>query len=55
MYLNLADLSKFNIELDEISKSRNYYETLCEFRNRNLENKNKETTKNRNALKIIHD
>lgn len=55
MFLNLADLSKFNIELDEIKQSGNHYETLCEFRNRNLEKKNKETTKNRNALKIIHD
>ncbi len=55
MFLNLADLSKFNIDQDEIKGSRNYYDTLCEIRNRNLEKKNQETTKNRNNQKIIHD
>ena len=55
MFLNLADLSKFNIELEEIKGSGNYYETLCAIRNRNLDKKNQETTKNRNALKVIHD
>ena len=55
MFLSLADLSKFNIELDEIKGSGNYYETLCAIRNRNLDKKNQETTKNRNALKVIHD
>jgi len=29
MFLNLADLSKFNIELEDIKASGNYYETLC--------------------------
>lgn len=55
MFLSLADLSKFNIELEEIKGSGNYYETLCAIRNRNLDKKNQETTKNRNALKVIHD
>jgi hypothetical protein len=55
MFLNLTDLSKFNIELEDIKASGNYYETLCLFRNRNLDKKNQETTKNRNALKVTHD
>ena len=29
MFLNLEDLSKFNIELPEIEESKNYYKTLC--------------------------
>ena len=36
MFLNLVDLSKFNIELAEIENSGHYYKTLCEFRDRKL-------------------
>jgi hypothetical protein len=55
MFLNLADLSKFNIELADIEYSTHYYNTLCEFRDRKLANENQETTKNRDTLKIEHD
>ena len=55
MILNLTDLSKFNIELEDINSSGNYYQTLCEFRDKNLDKKQQETTKNRIALKIVHD
>lgn len=36
MFLNLVDLSKFNIELPEIENSGHNYKTLCEFRDRKL-------------------
>jgi hypothetical protein len=35
MFLNLADLSKFNIELAELLENSKYiYKTLCECRDR---------------------
>ena len=52
MFLNLPELSKFNIELSEIEHSEHIYNTLCEFRDRNLARENQETTKNRDTLKI---
>jgi hypothetical protein len=55
MFLNLSDLSKFNIELVDIENSGHYYKTLCEFRDRKLARENQETTKNRETLKIQHD
>lgn len=39
MILNVPDLSKFNIDLEDIKASGNYYETLCQFRDRKLEKK----------------
>ena len=55
MFLNIVDLSKFNIEHVDIDNSPHYYNTLCEFRDRKLANENQETTKNRDTLKIEHD
>ena len=55
MFLNLSDLSKFNIEIVDIESSGHYYKTLCEFRDRKLARENQETTKNRDTLKIEHD
>jgi hypothetical protein len=55
MFLNLPDLSKFNIELSDIETSGHFYKTLCEFRDRKLARENQETTKNRETLKIQHD
>ena len=55
MFLNLPELSKFNIEALEIENSGHYYKTLCEIRDRKLARENQETTKNRDTLKIQHD
>jgi hypothetical protein len=52
MFLNLPELSKFNIEALEIENSGHYYKTLCEIRDRKLARENQETTKNRDTLKI---
>jgi hypothetical protein len=36
MFLNLPDLSKFNIDITDIKIPEHNYRTLCEFRDRKL-------------------
>ena len=55
MFLNLVDLSKFNIELQEIEESKNEYQTLCQFREKFEAEQKKETTKMREEKKESHD
>ncbi len=55
MVLLLDELIKFNIEEEDIKKSADIYQTLKEFRNRRLENAQKETTNAREELRIKND
>ena len=55
MFLNLPDLSKFNIDITDIESPEHNYRTLCEFRDRKLAREQQETINNRYSLKAQHD
>lgn len=55
MFLDLQDLSMFNIDLEDIKDSKDYYQTLCHFRDKKIGDNQKETTKKRDDLKKTHE